>query len=84
MIKQQPKMQVSRSQLFLGIFRATWRRIKSLDFPGGRVAVRDAGGYPYIHREHTRGELREMARLSARRDFRRTRGLPMERAQKRT
>ena len=46
-----------------------WERKKGIDFPGGRVAVRDEAGRVVIHREHGRRELREMARLAARREM---------------
>jgi hypothetical protein len=61
---------MGKPALYRELFLRHWNRIKQIDFPGGFVAVRDHAGRPLLHREHTRPQLRDMAKLAARRDIR--------------
>ena len=68
-IKQARKIIPSRASVFSQIIKKHWSRIKSIDFPAGPVRIRDSGGFAVIRRPHSRRELRQMARLAARREF---------------
>ena len=71
--KQKRKWNPSRQAVRSALRAKHWSRIKFIDFPGGPVAIRDAGGAAQIHREHSRLQLRQMSRLAARRELR---GIP--------
>jgi hypothetical protein len=60
----------SRQSAYRQLFEKHWYRIRGIDFPGGRVAVRDGAGRAFIHREHSHHDLRVMARDAARRELR--------------
>jgi len=57
-------VKLTRQQQYQTLHRIHWENIKALDWPSGPLV------YGSKHRCHTRQEMREMARLAARRQLR--------------